>query len=304
MKRLTAILLALLLVPGVLTGCTGAPGNESASGSEELSQSQTVSGEETELQVVETGLHPYLRELVRAAAEEITTPEMTDYEKVKAAFDYMIAHTSFEEPVGLDLWRVHGGGDEPIDYIQERALSPLRFGLGTCEDYAAALKLLLEEMGFNAAYVPGLTYSAEGHLVDHAWTAVELDGVWYHLDSQLEDNIVRNGTVRYRYFLKGDETMSASHRWGQNLIDAGLLTEEQNEEIRTDYLLPDCPQDYPATAPEALTWSLEADPAEARAEAQAEIEAYEAEHGPLEPMELDTVPPVFGLEGYGPADEG
>ena len=302
MKRLSAMLLALLLVPGILTGCTG---ERSSSTGEASRPSQSAGGEsQTARTDGEPELHPYLQELVRAAAEEISAPEMTDYEKAKAAFDYMIAHTSFQEPVGLDLWRIHGGGEEPIDYVQERALSPLRFGLGTCEDYAAALKLLLEEMGLKAAYVPGLTYSAEGHLVDHAWTAVELDGVWYHLDSQLEDNIVRNGTVRYRYFLKGDATMSASHRWGQNLIDAGLLTPEQNDEIREDYLLPDCPQDYPATAPEALTWSLEADPAEAEAEAQAEIAAWEAENGPLEPMELDTVPPVFGLEGYGPTDEG
>lgn len=72
-----------------------------------------------------------------------------------------------------------------------------------CEDYAAALTLLLREMGLEAAYVPGLTYSAEGNLVDHAWTLVKVDGVWYHLDSQLEDAISRRGSVGYRYFLRG-----------------------------------------------------------------------------------------------------
>ena len=39
-------------------------------------------------------------------------------------------------------------------------------------------------------------------------------------------------------------------------------------------------------------------------EAEKEIAAWEAENGPLPEMELNTTPPVFGLEGYGPADEG
>ena len=39
-------------------------------------------------------------------------------------------------------------------------------------------------------------------------------------------------------------------------------------------------------------------------EAEKEIAVWEAENGPLPEMELNTTPPVFGLEGYGPADEG
>ena len=41
-----------------------------------------------------------------------------------------------------------------------------------------------------------------------------------------------------------------------------------------------------------------------RAQAGKELDTWEAEHGPLPPMTLDDVPPVFGLAGYGPPDEG
>ena len=112
--------------------------------------------------------------------------------------------------------------------MEQRALSPLRFGVGMCEDYVAALTLLLRDMGLRAEYVPGLIYSVEGHLVDHAWTIVQIDGVWYHLDSQLEDNISCRGSVRYRYLLNSDTTRAASHRWGQNL--------KQNAQIVQNYL--------------------------------------------------------------------
>ena len=41
-----------------------------------------------------------------------------------------------------------------------------------------------------------------------------------HLDSQLEDNISRRGRVRYKYFLRGDNSLLATHRWGQNLVSS------------------------------------------------------------------------------------
>lgn len=250
------------------------------------------------------GVHPYLREITAGIANGLLSPEMSEFEKTKAAFDYVLLHTTVGEPILSELWRVHGDREEAIPFLEQRALSPLRFGIGMCEDYAAALTLLLREMGLEALYVPGLTYSAEGHLVDHAWTMVRLDGIWYHLDSQLEDNISRHGLIRYKYFLRGDASLSASHRWGQNLIDSGLLREDQNEEIREHFPAPACPQDYPRPEPLPFTESPAPDRQALRREATMEIAAWEKEHGVLPPMELDSVPPVFGLEGYGPADEG
>ena len=252
----------------------------------------------------ENQLHPYLRQLAASIAGELASSQMSEYERTKAAFDYMITHVSMGEPIGSELWRVHGGGDTPVSFVEQRALSPLRFGVGMCEDYAAALTLLLREMGLEARYVPGLTYSAEGHLVDHAWTMVRIDGVWYHLDSQLEDNISRRGSVRYKYFLRGDATLSASHRWGQNLIDSGLLTAKQNAEIAQSWLTPSCPQDYPRPDRSAIPDGAALDLEGIKREAEKEIAVWEAENGPLPEMELNTTPPVFGLEGYGPADEG
>lgn len=248
-------------------------------------------------------IHPYLKELANQIIAQIVTADMGEYERAKAAFDYLIEYTVMDDPIGLDLWRIYGGGEEPISFVEQRALSVLRFGVGGCEDYAAALTILLREMGLEAEYVPGLTYSLEGNLVDHAWTKAKIDGVWYHLDSQLEDNISHRGTVRYRYFMRGDATL-ASHRWGQNLISSGLLTSEQNDEIAGYYLTESCPQDHPTPEPRHFEDTFSPNIEALREEASAEIAAYEAENGPLPPMELNTIPPVFGLEGFGPPDEG
>ena len=314
MRRNTTIA-ALLALAVLIGGCAGqedlpAASQAPSSQAEALQpprqpdSPQESGGAEAESESSYAALHPYVQSLVDGVLEEIYTPGMSEYERTKAAFDYMIEHTYLEEPIGLSLWRVHGGGEEPIPYLEQRALSPLRFGVGMCEDYAAALTLLLRGMGLQAEYVPGLTYSVEGHLVDHAWTAVRIDGTWYHLDCQLEDNITRHGRIRYRYFLKGDDTMSASHLWGRRLAESGLLDGQQQEAVLSQYLLPDCPQDYPQPEPGSFEETAAPDLEALRAEADAEIAAWEAENGPLPPMELNTVPPVFGLEGFGPADEG
>ena len=265
---------------------------------------ETPPAPEEEAAASALAMHPYLASLIAPIAEEISAPGMSDYEKAKAAFDYMITHVSMGEPVGLELWRIYGGGEKPIPFVEQRAVSPLRFGVGMCEDYAAALTLLLRGMDLSAEYVPGLTFSAEGHLVDHAWTMVAIDGTWYHLDSQLEDNISRHGSVRYKYFLRGDATLSGSHRWGQNLIDSRLLTGEQNRELAENFSAPAAPRDYPTPERLELEEAPAPDLAALEAEASAELAAWEAENGPLPEMELNVIPPVFGPEGYGPADEG
>ena len=314
MKKCLVLLLALALC---FSGCSAQ--TESSSSQAEVTSTapaettvpETTTPEVTMLEPDSSapeetnslGIHPYLQQLVEDTVEQLVTPEMSEYERTKAAFDYMIEHTYLDEPIGLNLWQIYGGG-EPIPFVEQRAISPLRFGVGMCEDYAAALTLLLRGMGLEAEYVPGLTYSEEGHLVDHAWTVVRIDGVWYHLDSQLEDNISRHGYVRYRYFLKGDATLASSHRWGQNLMDSGLLSQEQNAEIAENYLTPSCPQDYPTPERHTLEDQPEPDLEALRAQAEEEVAAYEEEYGPLEPMQLNTTPPVFGLDGYGPADEG
>lgn len=244
----------------------------------------------------------YIEQLVADKVAEIITPGMSEYERAKALFDYMIENTWLIEPVGLDLWRIRGDGDPLPSYLENRSISVLLYGIGMCEDYAATFTLLLRGAGLEAEYVPGLTYSTQGALVDHAWTVAKIDGTWYHLDCQLEDNISKHGAIRYRYFMKSDATMLGSHRWGQNLIDSGLLSAQRNTAIKEGYIPPACPADY--STPSRLTFTEPAKPDTGAIQLaiKAEIEDYESENGPLEPLEPDIIPPVFGLEGYGPQE--
>jgi hypothetical protein len=238
----------------------------------------------------------YIERLTRETIAKFLTPDMGEFEKAKAAFDYIIETATLDDPFGLDIWRVRGSDGPAHSFVENRSVSLLAYGVGMCEDYAAAFTLLLRGMGLEAEYVPGLTYAADGSgFVDHAWVVAKIDGVWYHLDCQLEQNITRRGRINYRYFMRGDATLSGSHRWGKNLIDSRLLTDTQNKEIAESFIAPACPQDYPTPPPHEFTPRPKPDLPALRAQVEAEIQA-----AGLPPLELDITPPVFGAEGYPP----
>lgn len=302
--RIIAVMAATLL----LAGC-GNNSSYSSSTTEVYAESAVTDRVEEEVQNLSSqqeeapNATSYIDQVVQDVAATILEPGMSEYERAKAAFDYMIASTNLIDPVGLDLWRIRGDqGQTQPSYVENRSLSVLLYGVGMCEDYAAAFTMLLRGMGLEAEYVPGLTYSTEGALVDHAWAMAKIDGVWYHLDCQLEDNISRHGAIRYRYFMKSDVTMAGSHRWGQNLIRSGLLTAEQNEEIAQSYRMNECPQDYPTPSRQTFTSAPTPDVVAIQAQIEAEFREYESTYGALTPLELNIVPPVFALEGYGPPD--
>lgn len=213
-------------------------------------------------------------------------------ETVEQLYRYIIETTAFGEPAGMDVWRWRDAGSAPPDFVECRAISPLLFGIGSCEDYAAALVVLLRRAGFEAEYVPGLTISIYGGFVDHAWAVVKVDGVWYHIDPQLEDNVTRHSLLTYRYFLKSGRTLYADHRWGENLAAYyGNPDNADTREILENWTPPDCPQDAPAPQPRTITQHPLPDRLTRVSSLEAEKRRYEEKNGSLPPLELPLAPP-------------
>ncbi|MDD3192633.1 MAG: transglutaminase domain-containing protein [Oscillospiraceae bacterium] len=297
--------IAVLSLLFCLCGCAEGQGAVTPSSfpvSENLEESGAISAPEQAQSAPEQELpttDEYIATVVADCLEQFYDPDMSEYEKTKAAFDFLIEKGTFAEPVAFDIWRLRSSGDRIPDYIENRSLSMLVFGQGACEDYASALFMLLTAMGLEAEYVPGLTYAVEGGLTDHAWNRVKIDGVWYHLDCELEAGIRKDHVVVYKYFLRGDATMSASHYWGQRLIDSGILSKEQNAEIAANYLGSACPQDYPRPEHKTIESLPAEDPSAIMERLQEERTAFEEQYGPLAPMRVNVLPPVFGVySGY------
>ncbi len=146
--------------------------------------------------------------------------EMTDYEIIEKCFVYIIESTfyiEYDNPTITQSWRSYPTCEVPPTYYEELAFGVLKYGIGSCENFAAAMMVLLEGLGFEVRYVPGYTASVGGNYVVHAWTMVKVDDRWYHLDSQLEDNISFE-EINFKYFMKDDNTFYSSHIWGERLV--------------------------------------------------------------------------------------
>ncbi|WP_164545443.1 transglutaminase domain-containing protein [Paenibacillus albus] len=77
-------------------------------------------------------------------------------------------------------------------------------GLGVCDGYAEALKILLDKVGIPNRLIEG-TARGEGHM----WNLVKLDGLSYHVDPTWGDNY---GNA-FHYFLLPDQDMQRDHKW-------------------------------------------------------------------------------------------
>ena len=300
MKRFAALFSAALLL---LAGC-GAPAETPSPAPPETPVSQAPPRPESAASVPSSGRAalPLENAWIASLADEIAAPiaarELPPVEEIRAAYLWLIENVYFADPVGLDSWRYHGDPDTPPPYLENRALSPLRFGVGSCEDFAAAMAVLLRRLGYKAQYVSGLTISIEGDFVDHAWTVVQLDGRWYHLDPQLEQNVAKSGRVSFRYFLRDDRTMLADHRWGESLAAyyGGAVTPEQREIILTELAVPACPETYaPSPAPAEVSLPGRPDPYALRDALDAEREAWLSGHAPPGPVTLDATPPIYAV---------
>lgn len=264
--------------------------NDSNDNSSENSDSLTSSNDPSkDLPTV----REYIQQVVREHTAKIENPGMSDFEKVKAAFDYVMEIGYFVDSPALDVWRWRTAADTMPTREEMRGLNMLLWGAETCEGYACALNMLLEEMGVETRYMTGLTYLARGGLGYHSWSQVKIDGVWYHIDPELEDGISRGGSVAYKYFLKSDSFMRNSHFWGQRLLDMHRLAEEQEAEIAAYYMGEECPIDYPAPPRGQIAITEEPDVEAIRADLREELAAYEERYGKLEYMDLGTEPPVF-----------
>ena len=127
---------------------------------------------------------------------------LSDYEKVKAAHDYIIWMNTY--------WRVDGG-----------AYKTIVAGHSACNGYALAFYALMTELG-----VP-VTCETDNN---HMWNTVMVDGLWYNIDLTWDD--AGTAGVRYDYFLKCNADWE-DHTFGTSNADQSLpVTGKSAKEYR------------------------------------------------------------------------
>ena len=134
-----------------------------------------------------------LDSLINGIFAQIFTPGMSDADKIKACYNYLIDHTDYARgtpmPGGFGDTSVEGSNN----YIASAAYGCLTTGKGSCNRYSAAFIAMMRCLGYQANYIMGQTHYANGSMDDHVWAEVVIGGTPYIFDPQVEDNMRARG---------------------------------------------------------------------------------------------------------------
>ena len=153
-------------------------------------------------------------------------PGMNDVEKVLVLHDYIAVNTSYDEE------RLEAND---ADHVSNTAYGALVNGRATCQGYAMAYQLLLENCGIEVKYV-------RSENMRHGWVRVKINGQWYHVDPTWDDPTPDTlGMVTHNFVLLSDEAMATGknkhYNWFSDvectstIYDSGQFWEEAISQI-------------------------------------------------------------------------
>lgn len=138
----------------------------------------------------------WMNSKLASIAKSVTSGCSTDYERALALHDWLINATAY---------------DQSYTYYGPEGV--LFHGLGVCNAYTLTYSKLLDAVGIENKTVSGTaTDKSSGTTGSHAWTLVQLDGAWYHVDTTWDDPIP-DGRERHTYFCLTDSEIAVDHQW-------------------------------------------------------------------------------------------
>ena len=111
------------------------------------------------------------------------TSEMSDYDKVKAVYDYLCENVTYDN---ANLY------DETYT-LKYSAYAALINNTAVCQGYSNSMYRILNEIGVDTRIVRG-----ESNGTPHSWNLIDIDGTYYFADSTWDA-----GMSTYSYFLCG-----------------------------------------------------------------------------------------------------
>lgn len=124
-----------------------------------------------------------IKEKVKSVVAQVIKPGMSVYEKELALHDWLIENGEYNNKI-LDLYNEGKSLNEISEIYPDsfNAYGMLINGLGVCQSYAEAFKLLCDEAG-----VPCIVATGNLQTVPHAWNMVKIGEKWAHVDATNND---------------------------------------------------------------------------------------------------------------------
>lgn len=159
---------------------------------------------------------------------EIITDDMSDYEKEKAVYDWLIGYTSYN---ASNLAPISAG-----DEYSHEPYGVLKYHTAICVGNSTTMKLFLDMTGIENKII----HSTENG--EHAWNLVKLDGEWYHCDVTFDGGT--GGIPAYTYFNVPDSVKDdGSYPWNHEVIPSAdgtkyCLIANEAKELENVYDIP------------------------------------------------------------------
>lgn len=203
----------------------------------------TVSNVKFNLSYTNVGTKDEMDTAVNSAKEEIDKADIsTQYNKVKAIHDYLVANISYNYcAAGGTI----GGIKKEYDNIQSNAYQTAYsafytcnnddtdFGSGiytVCAGYARGFKVLCDAYDIPCVYVTGTAISSSGG-GGHAWNYVQIAENWYAVDCTWDD---QESKTYYDFFLTGGLEIPSSFKnipFNKSHIASGKWNSNQDIEF-------------------------------------------------------------------------
>ena len=152
---------------------------------------------------------------VESAKKDIISKRTGDiYDDIRIVHDYLVDTIEYDTSIS-----------QPNIY---NAYGALINRLCVCEGYARAFKYIMDDMNIPCVLVIGKATNSKGETENHAWNYVNVKGAWYAIDTTWDDPVVLNGgkatyASKYKYFLKGSNTMSKDHTPSGQFTEGGKV---------------------------------------------------------------------------------
>ncbi len=176
-----------------------------------------------------------LTEQINAVMPTIVQDGMSDYEKVRAIYDYICTNVTYD----------NDNLNDASYMLKYTAYAAMMNGTAVCQGYANLFYRMALEAGVDSRLIAGI-----GNGGPHAWNIVALDGLYYNLDATWDASYAAND-MEYAFFLRTDATFADHYR------DTAFATEvfiAAYPMAAADYGTSDAPD-----AEEGITWKYDSD---------------------------------------------
>lgn len=143
-----------------------------------------------------------VKEIENKRDEIVKTLVGSDYDKVLKAHDWLVDNVEYDTTLNDSyIYNLYGA------LVSRKAV---------CEGYAEAFKYLMDYAGVPCILVVGSATNSNGETENHEWNYVKINEKWYAVDCTWDDPIITgNGkitnNIKYKYFLKGADTINKNH---------------------------------------------------------------------------------------------